>query len=182
MRHRKFTFIIGRTSARRRADMANMTCSFLEYGQVKTTLARAKQLRRIADRMITLGKRGTLHARRQAVAKLRQKPVVKMLFDEIAPQYSDRPGGYTRIIKLGKRPGDAAEMCFVELVKEPYEPKQKKTAETGETVAAVEASEPSAEATQADTDTNGPAAGKASGADEQPESSAEESEKPDTEE
>ncbi|MFO7820930.1 MAG: 50S ribosomal protein L17 [Lentisphaeria bacterium] len=129
MRHRKHTFMIGRKPAHRRSDMANMTCSLLEHGQVKTTLARAKELRRMADKMITLGKRGTLHARRQAVAKLKQKPVVKVLFDEIAPQYTERPGGYTRLIKLGKRTGDAAEMCFVQLVREPFEAKARKNAE-----------------------------------------------------
>ena len=144
-------------------------------------------MRRLDDKMITLGKRGTLHARRQAVAKLRQKPVVKMLFDEIAPQYTDRPGGYTRIIKLGKRPGDAAEMCFVELVKEPYEPKQKQTAGTEETVPAVESSEPEAEAAQtgetgADTTAAQTADEAASTTDEGPESSAEENEKPENEE
>ena len=128
MRHRKFTFKIGRTTAHRRADMANMTCSLLTHGQVKTTLTRAKQLRRMADKMITLGKRGTLHARRQAVSKLRQKDVVKILFDEIAPRYAERPGGYTRILKIGQRNGDAAEMCFVQLVQEPYEPKGQETA------------------------------------------------------
>lgn len=118
MRHRKFTFKIGRTSAHRRSLLANATCSLFLSGRIKTTVPKAKQIRRMAEKMITLGKKGTLHARRRAIAKLRQVDVVARLFSEIAPQYENRPGGYTRIIRLGKRIGDAAEMCFLELVEE----------------------------------------------------------------
>ncbi len=123
MRHRNHTFKIGRTSAHRRAMMANMACSLFLEGQIRTTLTRAKELRRIAERMITLGKDGSLHARRRAISILGQKPAVRLLFAEIAPRYTERQGGYTRILKLGKRLGDAAETCLVQLVTEPLESK-----------------------------------------------------------
>ncbi|OPZ28037.1 MAG: 50S ribosomal protein L17 [Lentisphaerae bacterium ADurb.BinA184] len=119
MRHRKYTFKIGRSSSHRRAMMANMVCSLLVEGQVKTGLVRGKEMRRRAERMITLGKQGTLAARRRAVAILHQRPVVKRLFDEIAPRYAGRQGGYTRIIRLAPRVGDACDMCLVQLVTEP---------------------------------------------------------------
>ncbi|MCF7853552.1 MAG: 50S ribosomal protein L17 [Candidatus Pacebacteria bacterium] len=125
MRHRKRTFKIGRTSAHRRAMLANMACSAIVEGQIQTTVTKAKELRRVVDRMITLGKRGTLHARRRAIAVLRQPAVVRVLFDEVAPKYSDRQGGYTRVLKLNRRVGDAAEMCILELVNEPVTPKSK---------------------------------------------------------
>ena len=116
MRHQKSGRKLGRDSAHRKALYANLTKQLIEHGRIKTTLAKAKEIRPVAEQMITLGKRGDLHARRQAVAFLRQKPVVKSLFDDIAPRYSERPGGYTRIIKLGPRLGDAAEMAYIELV------------------------------------------------------------------
>jgi len=94
----------------------NMVTSFLEHGKITTTDAKAKELRSIAERMITLGKKGDLHATRQAAAYIRDKKVVTKLFTEIAPQYADRPGGYTRIIKLGIRPGDNAPVSIIELV------------------------------------------------------------------
>ncbi|MFW5996665.1 MAG: 50S ribosomal protein L17 [Verrucomicrobiota bacterium] len=118
MRHGKHTFKIGRNTGHREATMANLTCDLLDYGQIKTTVPKAKELRRLADKMITLGKRGTLHARRQALSKLRQKDIVHILFEEIAPKYTERNGGYTRIMRLGPRVGDGAEMCLVELVEE----------------------------------------------------------------
>lgn len=116
MRHRVDTFKIGRTSAHRRALVANMASSLFFSGRIETTLVKAKAVRRFAERMITLGKQGTLHSRRLAAARLRNEDAVKMLFDEIAPSYSGRQGGYTRILKLGQRRGDAAETCLLMLV------------------------------------------------------------------
>lgn len=116
MRHRKHTFKIGRSGAHRKAMIANMVSSVFYHGQVQTTLVKAKEVRRFVDKLITLGKKGGLHERRQAIAKIRDIDAVKILFDEIAPKYADRPGGYTRIIKLGQRRGDAAEMCILQLV------------------------------------------------------------------
>ena len=118
MRHRKFTFKIGRTAAHRRSLVANAVCSLFQSGRIKTTVAKAKQIRRVAEKMITLGKRGTLHARRQAIAKLRQPGLVAELFSEIAPRYEKRQGGYTRILRLGPRAGDGADMCLLELVED----------------------------------------------------------------
>ena len=116
MRHRKHTFKIGRSGAHRKALLANMASSLFFHGQIKTTLVKAKELRRFAEKLITMGKKGDLHRRRLAIAKLRDKDAVQILFDEIAPQYANRLGGYTRIIKLGQRVGDAAEMCILQLV------------------------------------------------------------------
>ena len=116
MRHKVHTFKIGRSGAHRKAMLANMVSSLIEHGQIKTTITKAKEARRFADKMITLGKKGDLHRRRLAISRLRDKDAVKKLFDEIAPQYAQRNGGYTRIIKLGRRVGDAAEMCILQLV------------------------------------------------------------------
>jgi len=118
MRHRKATFKIGRTSAHCRALVANQVCSlFLSpNGQIKTTVVKAKGVRSVVEKMITFAKKGDLHHRRLAVAKLHNKDVVKMLFSEIAPRYADRNGGYTRIIKLNERVGDAAQECLLQLV------------------------------------------------------------------
>ncbi|MDX6561323.1 MAG: large subunit ribosomal protein [Gaiellales bacterium] len=116
MRHQKRGRKLGRDSAHRKSLYANLTSELIQHGRIRTTLAKAKEVRPVAEQMITLGKRGDLHARRQAVAFLRQKPVVKSLFEDIAPRYAERPGGYTRIIKLGPRLGDAAEMAYIELV------------------------------------------------------------------
>ena len=116
MRHQKRGRKLGRDSAHRKSLYANLTAELIQHGRIRTTVAKAKEVRPIAEQMITLGKRGDLHARRQAVAFLRQKPIVKSLFDDIAPRYADRSGGYTRIIKLGPRLGDAAEMAYIELV------------------------------------------------------------------
>ena len=135
MRHRKHTFKIGRSGAHRRALIANMVSSLFYNGQVKTTLVKAKEVRRYAEKLITLGKKGDLHNRRLAIAKIRDKDAVKILFDEIAPKYAERPGGYTRIIKLGHRRGDAAEMCILQLVGEELsaEPAAAATEEAAET-------------------------------------------------
>ncbi len=115
MRHLKAGRKLNRTSAHRKALFRNMVTSLLEHEQIRTTDAKAKDLRHWAERMITLGKRGTLHARRQALAFIRSKTVVKKLFDEVAPRFRDRPGGYTRVIKLGHRRGDAAPLSIIEL-------------------------------------------------------------------
>ena len=116
MRHRRSGRKLGRDSAHRKALYANLAGALIEHGRIKTTEAKAKEVRPIAEQMITLGRRGDLHARRQAVAFLRSKDVVHRLFAEVAPALGDRPGGYSRIVKLGPRPGDAAPMVYLELV------------------------------------------------------------------
>ena len=116
MRHRVDTFKVGRSSAHRRSMLANMVSILFEHGSIQTTVVKAKAARSFAERLITIGKKGDLHRRRLAVSKLRDKGAVKKLFDEIAPGYEGRNGGYTRILKLGKRRGDAAEMCILQLV------------------------------------------------------------------
>ena len=116
MRHKVDTLKLGRSSAHRRAMLANMVSSLFYSGRVETTLVKAKAVRRMAERMITLGKQGTLHSRRLAAARMRDENAVKRLFDEIAPAYTGRQGGYTRILKLGQRRGDAAETCLLMLV------------------------------------------------------------------
>jgi large subunit ribosomal protein L17 len=116
VRHQKSGRKLGRDSAHRKALYANLTMQLIEHGRIRTTLAKAKEVRPVAERMITLGKRGDLHAHRQAVAFLRSKDSAHRLFAEVAPRYAERPGGYTRIIKLGPRLGDAAEMAYLELV------------------------------------------------------------------
>jgi len=108
---------LGRDSAHRKAMLRNLVTDLLREGRITTTEMRAKEARRAAEKMITLGKRGDLHARRQALAYIFDETVVKKLFDEIAPTYKERNGGYTRILKLGPRRGDAAEEVFLELVK-----------------------------------------------------------------
>ncbi len=116
MNHRKTGRKLGRTSAHRKALFRNMVTSLLQHEQIRTTDAKAKELRGVTDRMITLGKRGTLHARRRALETIRSKDVTSKLFGELADRYRERPGGYTRVIKLGQRPGDAAPMSMIELV------------------------------------------------------------------
>src|SRR5437868_2010807 len=116
MRHQKKTIKLGRTADHRKALLANQVCSLIEHERIKTTLAKAKAVRPLAERMVTLGKRGSLHARRTALAVLRQKDVVKKLFDSIAPRSAERNGGYTRIIKLGQRKSDSASIAFIEWV------------------------------------------------------------------
>ena len=116
MRHHRAGKKLGRDSAHRRALYANLAGSLIEHGRIKTTEAKAKAVKPFAEQMITLGKRGDLAARRQAIAELRSQDVVHQLFAEVAPRFADRPGGYTRIVKLGPRQGDAAEMVYLELV------------------------------------------------------------------
>jgi large subunit ribosomal protein L17 len=120
MRHHRAGKKLGRDSAHRKALYANLAGSLIEHGRIKTTEAKAKAVKPFAEQMITLGKRGDLSARRQALARLRSQDVVYLLFAEVAPRFTDRPGGYTRIVKLGPRAGDAAEMVYLELVD--YEP------------------------------------------------------------
>ncbi|MFR3145457.1 MAG: 50S ribosomal protein L17 [Eubacterium callanderi] len=107
---------LGRPTDQRRAMLRNLTTSLLEHGRIETTVTRAKEVKRMADKMVTLGKRGDLHARRQALAYITKDEVVKSLFDEIAPKYAERQGGYTRIYRVGPRRGDGAEMAVIELV------------------------------------------------------------------
>jgi large subunit ribosomal protein L17 len=116
MRHAFKGKKLGRDSAHRKALYANLACSLIEHGRIKTTQAKAKAVKPYAEKMITLGRRGDLHARRQALASLRSQEVVHKLFAEIAGRMAERPGGYTRIVKIGHRPGDAAEMVYLELV------------------------------------------------------------------
>jgi large subunit ribosomal protein L17 len=116
MRHRKKGRKLGRTSAHRKAMLSNMAASLIKHEQISTTLPKAKELRGVVDRLITLGKRGDLHARRQAIAALGDKAMVGKLFATLGPRYAERPGGYTRVLKAGFRYGDAAPMAVIELV------------------------------------------------------------------
>ncbi len=126
MRHRKTRYKLGMRTSQREAMLRNMVTSLLEHESITTTDARAKALRSVADKMITLGKRGDLHARRQALEVIRSKRVAQLLFDDIAPRFANRDGGYVRVIKKGFREGDRAAMSLVELVeKKPEEAKTK---------------------------------------------------------
>ncbi len=116
MRHQRAGRKLGRDAAHRKALYANLTASLIEHGRIKTTVAKAKEVRPVAEEMITLGRRGDVPARRQALKFLRSQDVVHKLFSEVGPRFSDRPGGYSRIVKLGPRQGDAAEMAYLELV------------------------------------------------------------------
>jgi large subunit ribosomal protein L17 len=116
MRHRVAGRQLNRPTAHRMAMLRNMVTDLLRYETIRTTDAKAREVRRLADKSISLGKKGTLSSRRRAIAMLTDKDVVRKLFDELAPRYEDRPGGYTRIVKLTPRKGDAADMAVVELV------------------------------------------------------------------
>jgi large subunit ribosomal protein L17 len=140
MRHNKSGKRLGRNSSHRSAMLRNMVTSLLEHEKITTTDARAKELRKVAERMITLGKRGDLHARRQALEVIRDRKVVAKLFDMVGPRYKDRPGGYTRIIKLGVRLGDNAALSQIELVEEEL------TKRTAQAAAAAPAKKPRAKA------------------------------------
>ncbi len=107
---------LGRPTDQRRAMLRSMTTSFLENGRIETTVTRAKEVKKVAEKMVTLGKTNTLHSKRQALAYITKRDVVVKLFDEIAPKFAERNGGYTRIIKIGPRRGDAAEMAILEFV------------------------------------------------------------------
>ncbi len=123
MRHRIAGRKLGRTSSHRRAMMRNLVTSLLEHEKIITTDAKAKELRGVADKMITLGKRGTLHARRQALSFIRSDQVTKKVFEELASRYTERAGGYTRIVKVSNREGDDALLSMIELM--PEEEKKK---------------------------------------------------------
>jgi large subunit ribosomal protein L17 len=116
MRHAKSGKKLGRDASHRRALYANLAGALITHGRIETTEAKAKAVRPYAEKLITLGKRGDLHARRQAMAELRSNDVVHRLFSEVAPRFAEREGGYTRIVKLGPRFGDAADMAYLELV------------------------------------------------------------------
>ncbi len=119
MRHQRTGKKLGRDSAHRRSLYANLTSELIEHERIKTTVTKAKAVKPIAEQMITLGRRGDIHARRQAVAFLRSKDIVHKLFTDLGPRFADRPGGYARIVRLGPRPGDSAEMVYLELVDTP---------------------------------------------------------------
>lgn len=142
MRHGRKTVKLQRDAAHRKALLANLVRSLIEHRRVRTTLAKAKAVRPLAEKMVTLGKRGDLHARRLAVAALRDKDVVTKLFSEIAVASKDRSGGYTRITKLGQRRSDAAPMAFIEWV-DAYVPKK---LEPEAAAPAAETAEPAEEA------------------------------------
>lgn len=133
MRHRKKTVKLGRSTAHRDALLANQVVSLIEHSRIKTTLAKAKAVRPFAEKMVTLGKKGDLHARRIAVSYLKQKDAVKKLFAEVAPRAAARNGGYTRIIKLGPRQSDSAPMAFIEWVDVVVEAEATPVAATPET-------------------------------------------------
>ena len=116
MRHQRAGRKLGRDSAHRKSLYANLAVALIEHGRIKTTEAKAKEVRPFVEQMITLGKRGDLAAHRQAVSVLRSKSAAHTLFSEVAPRFADRPGGYTRVVKLGPRQGDAAPMAYLELV------------------------------------------------------------------
>ncbi len=116
MRHARSGRKFNRTASHRKAMFANMAVALIKHEQIKTTLPKAKDLRRVVDRLITLGKRGDLHARRQALSTLRDTTIAAKLFDDLGPRYKERQGGYTRVIKAGFRYGDMAPMALIELV------------------------------------------------------------------
>jgi len=116
MRHQRKTVRLGRKAEHRKAMLANQVCNLIEHQRIKTTLAKAKAVRPLAEQMVTLGKNGSIHARRTAFSTLRHKDSVKKLFDEIAPRSTERNGGYTRIVRLGQRKSDSASMAFIEWV------------------------------------------------------------------
>ena len=132
MRHLKRTAKLGRTGEHRNAMLANLVCSLIKHKRVVTTLAKAKAARSVAEKMVTLGKSGTIHARRLAAARLHQEDVVRVLFNEIAPTQKERRGGYTRIIQMNQRQGDAAQRAILEFVDVPQAPEAAAPTETKE--------------------------------------------------
>jgi len=126
MRHLLKKKKLKRETAHRRALLRNLVTSFLEKERIRTTLAKAKAARPLAEKMITLARMDSLHAKRQALRFIYKKPVVKKLFEELGPRFSERPGGYTRIVKIGPRAGDGAEMAILELIGSEFKKKEKK--------------------------------------------------------
>ncbi len=145
MRHRKSGNRLGRNTSHRKAMLRNMVTSFFDLEKITTTDARAKELRKLAEKLITTAKRGDLHSRRLVLEVVRDKKTVDKLFERIAPRYAGRPGGYTRIIKVGQRVGDNAALSLIELVEEEFTAKPKKKAPAKEVAKAV-APEPAEEA------------------------------------
>jgi large subunit ribosomal protein L17 len=145
MRHQKKTVKLGRKEGHRKSMLANLVVSLIEHSRIKTTLAKAKAVKPLAEKVVTIGKKNTLHARRTAKAVLRQDDAVKKLFAEVAPRAADRKGGYTRIIKLGQRKSDAAPMALIEWVDAPVAVE----VATPEPKAAKKATKPKAEAAPA---------------------------------
>lgn len=149
MRHQKKTIKLGRTADHRRALLANQVCALIQHQRIKTTLAKAKAVRPLAERMVTLGKNGSIHSRRRALAVLRQKSVVKKLFDDVAQRSAERNGGYTRIVKLGARKSDSARMAFIEWVDAEHiaeeKPKKEKKTKRKEPEAKAQQIKPEAE-------------------------------------
>src|SRR5213596_366714 len=129
MRHRNAHRKLSRNTSHRRALLRNLVTSFLEHGRLMTTLPKAKEIRPLAEKMITLGKRDDLHARRQVQAYLLKEAIAKRVFDTIAPRFADRPGGYSRIVKLGYRKGDGADLAIIELIGSELEAKKAERAE-----------------------------------------------------
>ncbi len=146
MRHQKKTVKLGRTAEHRKALLANQVCSLIEHQRIKTTLAKAKAVRPLAEKMVTLGKKGSLHARRTALAVLRQKDMVKKLFEDIAPRAADRKGGYTRIVKLGARKSDSAPVAFIEWVDAPIVAEEPEPEEKGKKAKSVKKTDATSEA------------------------------------
>ena len=129
MRHQVKGRRLRRPTAHRMAMLRNLVTSFLEKERVRTTLAKAREARPLAEKMITLGKKGTLHARRQVMTFVRKEAVVTKVFDDLGPRFGQRPGGYSRIVKLGLREGDGAQMAMLELIGSEYTKKAKKKKE-----------------------------------------------------
>jgi large subunit ribosomal protein L17 len=147
VRHARSGKKLGRDMAHRKALYSNLAGAVIEHGRIKTTVTKAKAVKPIAEQLITLGRRGDMHARRQAVAFLRSKDIVHKLFSEVGPAFAERPGGYLRITRIGPRPGDSAEMAYLELVDTPLVFKTKLPVEEPE--AAEEAvEEPEAETSE----------------------------------
>ena len=151
MRHHRSGRKLGRDASHRKALYANLASALIEHGRIKTTAAKAKEVRPVAEQMITLGRRGDVHARRQALKLLRSQDVVHKLFSEVGPRFADRPGGYSRIVRIGPRQGDAAEMVYLELVDHvaparPARVRRRPEAEEAEPEAEAADAEPEAEA------------------------------------
>ena len=134
MRHGNSNRRLNRTHEHRKAMFANMVCSLIEHEQIQTTLPKAKELKKIVDKYITLGKKGSLHSRRQAISRLKQNSAVIKLFETLAPRYKERNGGYTRVLKAGFRYGDAAPLAVIELVDRDASAKGAKDKELQETI------------------------------------------------
>ena len=157
MRHQRAGKKLGRDASHRKALYANLAGALIEHGRIKTTVTKAKAVKPHVEQMITLGRRGDLHARRQATAFLRSRDVVHKLFADVAPLFKDRPGGYTRIIKIGTRAGDSAEMAYIELVDEEYVATQREERTPDPVVVPEPETEEEPEASAAEAETEEPA-------------------------